>query len=110
MRGLVTSRRRKSRWRVRKRELDQRGPTMLHRCWSFGLMALVLSVPIGVAAEKDPTLETLKRFFPDRDLDGCAIKVASPGNGYYLVGESFLVLKDGRVETSKGSLVKMISP
>ena len=57
----------------------------------------------------DSTDEALKRFFPDRDLSKAVLKIADPATGYYAVGDSLEITKDGDVLTTDARIVQVVS-
>ena len=65
------------------------------------------AVPARVHAES--TDEVLKGFFPDRDLSEAVLKIADPATGYYVVGDSLEITKDGDVRTTDARIVQVIS-
>ena len=57
----------------------------------------------------DSTDETLKRFFPDRDVSKAVLKFVDTTNGYYAVGDSLEVTENGGVRTTNAHIVQVVS-
>lgn len=69
---------------------------------------LTSAILFGVAPASgyaDSTDEVLKRFFPDRDLSKAVFKIVDHANGYYAIGDSLEITKDGCVRTTNAVLV-----
>ena len=76
----------------------------------FGILTCAIAISAAPArGHADSTDEALRRFFPDRDLSKAVLKIADPANGYYAVGDSLEVTKDGRVRTTNAVVIQVIA-
>jgi hypothetical protein len=75
---------------------------------TFALLTLFVLLLSNARADSGSTDETLKRFFPDRNLSRAAIKIVDRENAYYIAGDTFEIAKDGSVRMTNAAVVQVI--
>lgn len=76
----------------------------------IGIVGCVVVLGLTQArADGDTKDEVLKRYFPERDLSKALLKIVDETNGFYGVGDSLEVTKDGSVRTTNAAIVQRVT-
>lgn len=76
----------------------------------ISLSCCLAALWIVAPAHADDHLDAmLKMHFPDRDLTKCALKIVDHQRGFYVVGDTLEILKNGQVRITNAAGIKKLT-